>query len=113
VSLEITRKPRVKSDLESLAGFIAQDRLEPAIRLLLVARESFDRLAQNPSIGVFWESPRRSLAGIRFYPMPDPYRNYLIFYRIEAESIDILAILQGSRNLESVLLESSDRDFEE
>jgi plasmid stabilization system protein ParE len=45
--------------------------------------------------------------------MPDPYRNYLIFYRIEAESIDILAILQGSRNLESVLLESSDRDFEE
>src|SRR3989442_359795 len=110
---KISRKPRVSNDLKSLALFIAQDKLEPATRLLVVAEESFQRLAENPFIGRPWESPRRTLAGIRFYPMPNPYRAYLIFYRVEEEGVDILAILQGSRNLERTLLESFDRDFDE
>jgi len=52
-----------------------------------------------------WESANRRLAGVRVYPMPAPYRNCLIFYRIADDMLEVLAVLHGSRDIGAALEE--------
>ena len=99
----ILKKPGVESDLNELFDFIAQDKLEPAERFLKVAAESFESLAAFPGLGRKWESSNPRLADVRVYPMPGPFRSYLIFYRAVANGIDVLCVLHGARDLEHVL----------
>ena len=54
-------------------------------------------------IGSAWNSKRPHLRGIRYYPMPAPYRSCIIFYRVMPDVIEVLAVLHGARDLESAL----------
>jgi toxin ParE1/3/4 len=99
----ILRKPRVLDDLVHHYAYIAQDKIDPAERFLRVAEESFLRLAGMPSIGTKWPSRHRALAEIHVYPMPSPYRSYLIFYRVVPHGVEILTVLHGARDLEKTL----------
>ncbi len=99
----ILRKPRVNDDLIEHYAFIAQDKIAPADRFLQVAEESFQRLAATPLIGIEWRSAKVHLASIRYYPMPAPYRNYLVFYRPLKNGVEILTVLHGARDLEAVV----------
>ena len=105
---EIVRWTRVDRDLAEHYAFIAQDKIEPADRLLEVAEEAFERLALMPSMGILWKSQRAHLKGVRSYPLPAPYRNYMVFYRAFAESIEVMAVLHGARDLENRLGEILD-----
>jgi toxin ParE1/3/4 len=100
---EIVKWPRVEQDLTGHFAYIAQDKIEPALRLLAVAEEAFDRLALMPSIGTAWRSKRPHLRDVRYYPMPAPYRSYLIFYRATAKTLEIMAVLHGARDLGHVV----------
>jgi toxin ParE1/3/4 len=99
----ITKKPGVELDLGEIFDFIAQDKLEPAERFLKVAADSIERLAAMPGLGRKWESALPLLREVRVFPMPAPFRNYLIFYRPITGGIDVLCVLHGARDLESVL----------
>jgi toxin ParE1/3/4 len=99
----ILKKPQVEQDLIDQFSYIARDKVEPAERFLQVAEESFDHLAAEPMRGSKWESPLPQLAGVRVYPMPSPYRNYLVFYRIIEDGIEVLTVLHGARDLQAVL----------
>jgi toxin ParE1/3/4 len=99
----ILKKPRVERDLIEHYEFIARDKVAPAERLLKVAAESFERLAAMPNLGRAWKSPLPHLAGIRCYPMPSGFRNYLIFYRPIEGGVEILTVVHGARNLEAAL----------
>ena len=79
--------PRAEQDLIEHFAFIARDKIVPADRFLQVAEESFERLSAMPGMGRAFESSHSKLQGIRVYPMPSPYRNYLIFYRFVTELI--------------------------
>jgi toxin ParE1/3/4 len=99
----ILKKPQVEQDLINQFSYIARDKIEPAERFLRVAEESFDHLAANPLAGQKWESPLRQLTGIRVYPMPSPFRNYLVFYRPIEDGVEVLTVLHGARDLQAVL----------
>jgi toxin ParE1/3/4 len=85
--------------------YIAQDKVEPAERFLVVAAESFERLAQWPEIGLPWKSNRPTHRGLRYYPMPAPYRSYLIFYRSTEQTLDVIAVLHAARDLQDAISE--------
>jgi len=108
MKLSVVRRARVAEDLREHYSYIARDKIAPAERLLVVAEESYQRLAENPCIGRVWESRQVELHGVRFYPMPAPYRNYVIFYRVTETRLEVLAILHGARNSEYVLREIVD-----
>ena len=55
------------------------------------------RLGEMPE--AFLLVPRYGRQGIRRYP----HRNYLVFYRIEADRVVIIRVLHGTRDYESVL----------
>ena len=99
----ILKKPQVERDLIEHFSIIARDKLEPAERFLQVAEESFNRLAANPFLGAKWESPLPPLVGIRVYPLPSGFRNYLIFYRPIENGAEILTVLHGARDLQTAL----------
>jgi toxin ParE1/3/4 len=103
MSPRIIKKPRAEHDLIEHFAFIAMDKLAPAERFLRVADESFAQLATTPKLGRKWESSQPHLAGIRVYPMPSGFRNYLIFYRIIEDGIEILTIMHGARDLGTAL----------
>ena len=67
---------------------------------------AFERLAAMPEIGPVRQFRNPRLLGIRMWPVL-AFRNYLIFYRIAADEIQILRILHAARDLESVLEEES------
>jgi plasmid stabilization system protein ParE len=99
----ILKWDRVEQDLTYYYAFIAVDKVKPADKLLEVAEKSFERLAAHPSIGIPWKSTRRKLQNLFYYPMPAPYRSYLIFYIVAPDRIEIVAVIQGSRDLENRL----------
>jgi hypothetical protein len=45
------------------------------MRLLRVADDAFQRLADMPGMGRQWQSSNPRLAGPRVYPLPHGYRN--------------------------------------
>ncbi|HWE02657.1 MAG TPA: type II toxin-antitoxin system RelE/ParE family toxin [Tepidisphaeraceae bacterium] len=97
-------RPRAERDLIEHFAHIARDNIVPADRFLKVAEESFVCLSEMPRMGRIWDSPRVELQGVRVYPMPAPYRSYLIFYRLaDNDEVDILAVLHAARDLEATL----------
>jgi toxin ParE1/3/4 len=103
MSPRILAKPQVERDLIEHFSFIASDKVKPAERFLRMAEESFNRLAADPLSGQAWQSPLPQLAGIYLYPMPSPFRNYLIFYRPIENGVEVLTVLHGARDLQTVL----------
>ena len=89
--------PAASQDMALIADDLA-DRvgLDSSDRFLQGVTAKISWLTQFPSMG----RRRDDLAtGIRNLN----YEKYLIFYRVNDEAVDILRVVQGSRNLEQIL----------
>ena len=93
--MEYRLSPPAQRDFESIWDYIAQDDPEAAAAFTLALRAKVETIADQPKIG------RRCddlLPGLRKFPA----RNYLIFYRIHSDHIEILRVLHGARDIESI-----------
>ncbi|HEX3358631.1 MAG TPA: type II toxin-antitoxin system RelE/ParE family toxin [Tepidisphaeraceae bacterium] len=97
------RTPQADRDLIEHFARIALDKIEPAERFIKIAEDSFKLLSEMPGIGRVWDTNNPRLAGTRLYPLPHGYRNYLVFYRIIPNGIEVIRVLQGARDLEDLL----------
>lgn len=102
----VFRTPKVERDLVDHFVFIARDRLEAAERFLEMAEKTFKTIADNPLLGQAWESPLQKLASIRAHCMPVPFRSYVIFYRPVDAGVEIVTVLHGSRDLDTIFRHS-------
>ncbi|HEY4328389.1 MAG TPA: type II toxin-antitoxin system RelE/ParE family toxin [Phycisphaerae bacterium] len=100
---EIVRWPRVGLDLTEYYENILRDKVQPAEKFLKVAEEAFERIAMFPGIGLLWPGKRNEVHGVRCYPMPAPYRSYVIFYRVKGSAVEIMAIEHGAKNLQRIV----------
>lgn len=85
------------SDLEHIGDYIAVDN---PVRAESFVRELLGRcyaLADMPR--AFPLVPRYEHTGVR----RRPYGDYLIFYRVGADVVDILHVLNGAQNYEAIL----------
>src|SRR5437867_12553857 len=87
-----------ESDLESIADWIAQDNPTRALTFITELRRRCETLVDAPK--GYALVPRYDALGIR----RRPYRDYLIFYRIAGETIEILHVLHSARDYEGILL---------
>lgn len=85
------------ADLTHIGDYIASDNPERAIRFVKELLDRCRRLEAMPR--AFPLVPRYEASGVRRYP----YGNYLIFYRVGADQVDILHILNGAQNYEAIL----------
>jgi plasmid stabilization system protein ParE len=89
--------PEAEFDLETIAQYIARDSLTTALSFVHELREKCLGLAEAPR--GYPLVPRYEHLGIR----RRPFGNYLIFYRIGVDAIEILHVLHGARDYEILL----------
>ena len=83
------------SDLQEIYDFISKDNPKVATDYLSIIKKHCELLAANPKLGV----KREEYCGLYKFPID----NYLIFYRPSKLSIEVIRVLHGSRDIESIL----------
>ncbi|MEH2061914.1 MAG: type II toxin-antitoxin system RelE/ParE family toxin [Nostoc sp.] len=90
--------PQATQDLQEINDYLFAGNPDIADRFLTIITQKFDILAQFASMG-----RRRDelLPALRSFPVDD----YLIFYRPIAEGIEVVRIVSGYRDLETLFLD--------
>jgi toxin ParE1/3/4 len=77
-----------EADLDQITTYIAERSIEIALNFVQALREKCESLADAP----------------RGYPLvPHPFGNYLIFYRVGTNAIEVVHVLHGARDYERLL----------
>jgi toxin ParE1/3/4 len=89
------RSPLADSDLDEIWYYVASQSgsMDVADRLIGSITDRFFLLASYPNLGRARDEDLRH--GLRTFPVGE----YVIFYRIEDESVVILRVLRGNRNI--------------
>lgn len=99
--MKVTFTSEAESGLEQIADFIAQGSPLRAVTFIEELRQAAMALADMPQ--AFPLVPRFERRGIR----RRVHRDYLIFYRVSEDRIEILQVLHGARDYEALLLADS------
>ncbi|MFL9449716.1 MULTISPECIES: type II toxin-antitoxin system RelE/ParE family toxin [Nostocales] len=75
-----------------------------AVKFLNAAEVTFEQLLQTPKIGKVTQLVVSRLGEIRQWRIKD-FKDYLIFYRIQDTTVEILRVFHGARDLADVLSE--------
>jgi toxin ParE1/3/4 len=89
--------PEAVADLESIWDFISVDQSGAADRVVEELFDACQHLASWPKTGHF--RPDLTDASVRFWPV----KPYLVVYRERGNSIEVVAILHGSRDIPTLL----------
>lgn len=92
-------------DIVAISERIAEANISAAIRFLHSLRDDFALLSRFRNAGQLIHRPPRRLKGIRTLPIRK-HRNYLIMFIPRSDSVEILRIVHGARNLRKVLRET-------
>lgn len=96
-------KPKADRDLDDYADYLAeQASLDVAIRFFDAARETFALLATQPDMGWRSRSESPELKSLRVFRVTN-FKHMLILYRPLPEGVEILRVVNGSRNLQALL----------
>jgi len=93
-----------ESDLEAIGDWIARDNPKKAATFVRELRRSCVDIGPRPLAYPFVEHRRND--GIR----RRVHRNYLIFYRIWLDAVEILRVLHGARDYGRILFGDNDLD---
>jgi toxin ParE1/3/4 len=94
--MKLVIRPEAECDAAKYWHYIAQQNWTAANRFLDALERSYEEIRRQPAIG-HQESFRRQ-KGIRSWRVKG-FPKYLIFYRVEPMSVDILRVIHGMRNL--------------
>lgn len=85
-------------DLPGIYAFIARDNAAAAEEVLEAVDATFDQLGRQPECGVVYPTRNPRLRDVRMLPVHG-FPNYLIFYRLELDSVRVLYVVHGARLL--------------
>ena len=95
--MNVVLSAEAEADLEAIGDYIARDNPGRAATFVSALIAKCDALAEMPL--AFPMVERYATSGIR----RRPYRDYLIFYRVEEVRIVVLHILHGARDYDRIL----------
>ncbi|MDA0268791.1 MAG: type II toxin-antitoxin system RelE/ParE family toxin [Cyanobacteria bacterium] len=87
--------PAAIQDLEELTDYLADIDLGSAERLLTKFENKCRYLANFPKIGRAYSYIRSDLRGL-------PLNGHVIFYRLSNETLEVLRVVRGNRDLEAL-----------
>lgn len=100
MSVRYDESEHVFCDLQAIYRYLRQDDEPLARRFLEAAYDSFEFLADNPTVGR--ARPEFSHPGMRSWRVQG-FRNHLIFYRPIEGRVQIWRVLHGSRDLHQLV----------
>lgn len=92
--------PEAIQDLKDITDYLANFNMETAENLLNEFEKKCRYLVQFPRIG-------KSYSHIRHYLRSLPFNGYIIFYRLGNNTIEIMRVIKGNRDLEAILSEEN------
>ena len=108
MSLRIIESEAAGEDRMSIALYISsRTSLEMGKKFLTNVEAAYLRLSEMPRIGAPRQYRDPTVAGLRMWPVPR-FPNHLIFYIPDDNSIEIIRILHGARNIEEIFAGDSD-----
>jgi toxin ParE1/3/4 len=106
---EVLKRPQVICDLIDIATYIAANNLENGEQFLYAAEITFKQLGKMPKMGRSCQFPHPRLQNIRQVAVKG-FRNYLIFYQVTEAGVDVLRVIHGSRDIETILEEQKEQE---
>ena len=86
--------PAAESDLVNIWLYIARDNPVAAENVYQAAEDTLKTLAAMPSLDALYRPRRSQLKGVRFFPV-GKFQNYVLYYREQLESIEIIRVLHA------------------
>jgi toxin ParE1/3/4 len=93
--VKILKRPQAVIDLEDIWWYVAQNNLQDADRLLDRIQVKLMNLAEFPQMGMGQDDLKPSLRSFTV-------GNYLVFYFPLVDGIDVVRVLHGARDLETI-----------
>lgn len=91
----VLKRPLAELDLLDIWDYIADDSMDRADEFLDRIEEKLHLLARNPGLG---RKRDELLPGLQSFPIG----NYVVFYQEIKDGIDVIRILRGSRDIETI-----------
>jgi toxin ParE1/3/4 len=96
--------PAADADVDDAALFIAQDNLNAALRFYDAVEKTLIQIRAHPLRWPLYELDYPRLATLRKCAVSG-FRNYLIFYLIDYDIVEVIRVLHGARDIPAVLLD--------
>ena len=90
--------PEASRDLEEIHDYIAEENLNAAINLMNLVEEKCQLIAQFPEMG---RKREELTVALRSFSVG----NYVVFYRIHQNNIQVIRILNGACDIETIFEE--------
>lgn len=104
--LEIALRPQAQDDIDAIIDYLLVERPPSAQDFVQVLKQTFDLLAENPKIGAQRNYRAEALSGMRMFPLKQ-FSAYLVFYLHDDDTLDIVRVLHGSRNIAELFAEET------
>lgn len=99
---KVVKRPIVIRDLITLATYIADNNMDISDNFLVAAETTFQQLGNFPQLGKSCQFNHPELAGIRQKAIKG-FNNYLVFYRLIQDGVEIIRIIHGTRDIQTIL----------
>ncbi|AFZ22305.1 type II toxin-antitoxin system RelE/ParE family toxin [Allocoleopsis franciscana] len=93
--------PSASRDLNAIADYFLTRNVDAGERLFHEFTKKCQYIAQFPNLGKSYSYLRPSLRGL-------PLDGYIIFYRVVEDGVEIVRVVSGRQDLESLFSESDD-----
>jgi toxin ParE1/3/4 len=97
-------RPRARDDIirQFRWYLVEQDAPEAAFRFLDAVDESVEQLLRMPNMGSPKTLPNPALQGLRSWPV-EGFEHILLFYRVQGETLKVIRVLHGKRDIKRIL----------
>jgi toxin ParE1/3/4 len=105
-------RPRARDDITRQFRWylVQQDAPDAAFRFVDAVEESVEQLLRTPNMGAPRELRNPALQGLRVWPVKE-FDEFLIFYVVQADTLRVIRVLHGKRDIDRILKkESADDD---
>lgn len=99
---QIGIRPKARMDVVELATYIGDDNVAAASRFLDACEATFKFLLQSPRIGAIYLTKNPRLVDLRVLRVKG-FPNHLTFYLERANGIEIVRVVHGARDLDTLL----------
>lgn len=101
--MKINVTPRARRDQNEIVEHLAPESLDAALLFISKLHETYGVIGAQPRVGHL----RADMRGDEKRPIRcltvNGFPNHLVFYQVAGEDIDVVRILHGARDIESVM----------
>jgi toxin ParE1/3/4 len=94
--------PAADEDVDEIGDYIARDSTDQALRFYDSVAATYKLILQEPTAWPIYGLTHPRLSDLRKRSVLK-FRNHLVFYRIDADMVEVVRVLHGARDLPSIL----------